>query len=374
MNLPKLSLCILFLFAILQLSFTACNDEEGSGVGSEVNFDQQAMLANIGENIIIPAYAHYHEEISTLREAVNNFAIDPTEEKLENARQAFKEAYMAWQGVTLFEFGPAEAVAFRMNNNAFPTNITKIENSISSNSWDLQSFTSVNQKGLPALDYLLFKDNALTEFTTAENAESRRQYLKEVTNNLNALALQVYNEWNPQEGNYLETFTSNTGSSAGSSLSLLVNQLNQGFEITKNKRLNIPRGGRSINEEPIPMATEAYYSGISQDLILANLESVESIFLGEAGGTDGPGLADNLDAHYKAGNIEEDLSAVITSQIENFRNAAGAIPGPLSEAVVSANETVTAAYNEALELVGYLKVDMPQALSVLISYIDNDGD
>ena len=361
-------LSLFFLFTA-----TSCDDENGPD-NSQLNFDQQAMLTNIGQNIVLPAYEAYKEETSNLKQAVTAFTNDPTEETIAEAQDAFKEAYIAWQGVTLYEFGPAEEVAFRMNSNAFPTSLTKIENSVSSNSWNLGSFTNVNQKGLPALDYLLFKEGALADFTTAENAANRRQYLMDVATNLHDLASQVYNSWNPQQENYLATFTASKGSSAGSSLSLLVNQLNEGFEITKNKRLNIPRGGRSIDEKPIPTAVEAYYSGISLDLVEANLNSVEKTFKGEAKGTDGLGLDDNLKAHFEAGNTEKDQASQILEQIAKVRAAVDAIPDPLSEAVKTSNDKVTTAYNETVKLVSYLKTEMPQTLSVLISYIDNDGD
>lgn len=372
MNFSKMIVHRFILSTLLLIGFSACNEE--SGVNSTLNFDQQAMLTNIGQNIIFPAYNLYKEKTSALREAVNTFSNEPNEANLTSAQEALKEAYIAWQGVTFYEFGPAEDEAFRMKNNAFPTDTTKIKNSISTNSWDLTSFTSVDQKGLPALDYLLFKENALADFTTAENAATRLQYLKAVTNTLHALALHVYNQWNPQEVNYLETFTSNTGNSATSSLSLLVNQLNQGFEITKNQRLNIPRGGRSVNGDPFPKKVEAYYSGISLDLIEANINALESLYKGQANGTDGLGLDDNIKAHYEAGNIENDLNATILGLIASLRTQINEIPGPLSQAVVNDNAKVSAAYNEAQELVGYLKTEMPQTLSVVISYIDNDGD
>lgn len=373
MNFSKRFVHTLTVAALLLFSATACDDENGHTDG-QLNFDQQAMLNNIGQNIILPNYAHYNEKTSALKDAVTALANEPTEENLNAAREAHKEAYIGWQGVTLYEFGPAEEVALRMNSNAFPSSITKIENSISSNSWDLQSFTNANQKGLPALDYLLFKEGALADITTAENAATRRLYLIDVATNLHDLASQVHNNWDPQGGNYLTKFTSSQGSSAGSSLSLLVNQLNEGFEITKNKRLNIPRGGRSVDEEPIPTAVEAYYSGISLDLIDANINSVERTFKGEANGTDGPGLDDNLKAHFDAGNTENDQASEIIDQIAAVRMAVDAIPAPLSEAVKTSNEKMTIAYQETVKLVSYLKTEMPQTLSVLISYIDNDGD
>lgn len=373
----NISLSFYFLLcSICLLSFTSCN-EEGE-TESELNFDQEEMLTNIGQKVIFPNYAAFNAKATSLQTAVQNFTNTPTEENLLAAQNALKETYRAWQHVYLYEFGPAADLALRQNINEFPTQYTTIEDKIASGSWDLSSFTSVQQKGLPALDYLLFSDDSpsavLAKFTTAENAESRRNYLKDLAKDVNRLAGEVYTAWEPKEGNYLGTFNTTTGNSANSSLSLLVNNLNSGYEIIKNKKLNIPLGNRSIDEKPIPRAVEAYYSGISLELMKASLQSVENTFKGFANGTDGPGLDDYIDAHYQAGNIQNDLTDQILSQLGKAKEAVNALPEPLSEAVVSANEAGDNAYNELQNLVVYLKNDLPQALSVLISYVDNDGD
>lgn len=380
----KQSNCFLSLFCCLcLLSFASCSEKgdtgtDEEGTDTELAFDQGAMLTHIGEKVIFPHYADFKNKATNLHNAVKLFTESPTEEALENARETLKETYLAWQRVNLYEFGPAEDLALRQNMNEFPTQYVTIENNIASGTWDLTSFRNIDQKGLPALDYLLFREGSssamLPDFTTAENAAKRRQYLQEVADEVHELATEVYNGWDPQQGNYLGTFNTTLGNSANSSLSLLVNNVNIGYEIIKNKKLNIPLGNRTIDGQPIPRAVEAYYSGISLELMKANLQSVEDTFRGVANGTDGPGLDDYLDAHYKAGNIQNDLTDQILMQLAKAQQAVNALPEPLSEAVTMANEAGNKAYTELQSLVVYLKNDMPQALSVLISYVDNDGD
>lgn len=374
MNLTKRTFII--LLTALTCYISGCSDETGKE--KEVNFDQQAMLTNIGQQIIFPNYANFRAKTNALQAAVTTFATQPTIESLTTARAAHKEAYLAWQYVTLYEFGPAESLALRNNVNTFPTRHTTIESKIASGDWDLESFTSVDQKGLPALDYLLFAgadvNETLETYTTAEHAGNRMRYLQDVTTDLNQLAEAVYKGWNPQQDNYLGTFSTTTGNSAGSPLSLFVNQFNEGYEMIKNKKLGLPLGIRSIQNEPIPGAVEAYYSGISLELMEANLRSVEASFKGEVNGTDGPGLADYLDAIYQAGNIQDDLSSDILAQLNKAQQAVGSINNPLSEAVVNDAQTARQAYEELQDLVVLIKTDMPSALGVLISYIDNDGD
>lgn len=366
--------CYILLMLIGSFVFSGCTEEKPNDKENELDFDQQAMLTNIGQNIIFPHYASFKDKTAALQTAISAFTANPNEAQIEAARTALKDAYFSWQRVTIYEFGPAGDWALRQNVNEFPADFPTIENKIANGSWDLNSFTSIKLKGLPALDYLLFKENALSDFTEGENAANRSQYLQDVADQLALLAEDIYQEWDPQQGNYLGEFNTNLGNSAGSSLSLLVNSLNEGFERIKNKKLSFPLGNRSIDEEPSPLWVEAYYSGISLELMKANLESVENTFRGRANGLEGLGLDDNLDTHYQAGNIQDDLTDIILSELQDARQAIEAIPAPLSDAVVNARDKANMAYDELQALVVHLKTDMPQALSVLISYVDNDGD
>ena len=380
MNHQKQFSAVFLLLGLLSLGLFSCTEETGKE--TEVNFDQQSMLTNIGQNIIFPAYANFNTKASTLEERVHDFTQSPSTATLAAAQDALKETYRAWQKVSLYEFGPAEKVALRLNvNNAtvtFAPDFPGIENDIASGSWNLDFYSSLRKKGLPALDYLLFSGDSpeeiLAAYTTAEHAAARKEYLHDVTDQLAGLALEVYNGWAPEGGNYLGEFTTTTGSAAGSPLSLLVNQFNEGYEISKNKRLGIPAGTKSTDGSPIPLAVEAYYSGISLELLQLNLQNVEAVFRGEANGTDGPGLDDYIDAIYEAGNIQDDLTAIILDQFQKIHQAVNALPAPLSAAVVNAPDKTATAYDEMVQLVQYTKTDMPQALGVNISYYDNDGD
>lgn len=366
-----------FLFALLLgLGLLSCTEE--SGKETEVKFDRQAMLTNIGQNVIFPAYANFNQKANALELAVHDFTEAPDLASLSAAQEALKAAYRAWQKVYLYEFGPAEAVALRMSVNTFPTDFPAIENNITNGSWNLNFVSSLNKKGLPALDYLLFsgesQEEILAAFSTAEHAASRRQYLHDVADQLAGLATEVYNGWAPEGDNYLGTFSTSTGNSAGSPLSLLVNQFNEGYEVIKNKQLGLPLGKKSMDGEAIPLAVEAYYSGMSLELMQASLQSVENTFTGTANGEDGPGLDDHLNALYQAGVIQTDLSSEIIQQLNKIKQAVAAIKDPLSEAVLTDASTANQAYDEIQRLVVLIKSDMPSALGVTITYYDNDGD
>lgn len=365
-----------WLLALLLLA-AACNKDEGSNTG--VDFNEREMLENYGQNVIYPAYAAFEQKTGELQNSIDAFAASPTEATLTVAQNALKEAWLSWQGVQMFEFGPAQELALRMSINNFPTQYPKIDNAIQSGTWDVNSLYGGDMRGMPALDYLLFSetgDNSLVlnRYTSSEKAANWKRYAKDVAGHLNTQATAVRTAWAPEGGNYLGTFITNTGNSATSALSLLVNNFVRGFEVTKNQRVRDPLGEQSVNGQPIPRAVEAYYSGYSLPLIQANLEATQRIFNGSYASGDGPGLADFLAAHRAAGNTEVNLANTINEQFESIKTAVNAIPGPLREAVVQSPAVVKSAYTEMTEIMPLIKGDMTSALSVTITYQDTDGD
>ena len=87
---------------------------------------------------------------------LNNF--NSTElSSLEILQEKFINAYLSWQKVSAFEFGPAgeTSALLRSNINTFPTNSTKIESNIQNNDYNLDVASNLVQR-VSALDYLLF--------------------------------------------------------------------------------------------------------------------------------------------------------------------------------------------------------------------------
>ncbi|MCB0397819.1 MAG: imelysin family protein [Flavobacteriales bacterium] len=343
----------------------------------EVEFDRKAMLANMGNQVIVPAYADWLDATNTLDSLVIDFTGAPDSSRLIALRQAFKDVYVSWQYVSPFEFGPAEQVLLRTNINTFPTDTTQISANISAGTYDLSATANLDAKGFPALDFLLFGTGKTVQemislYTTDPQAANRITYLKDLSMEIHTLASQVYDQWTGS-GNYLNTFTSNDGTSVGSSTGLLVNQLNYDFEILKNYEIGIPSGKMSLGT-PLPEKVQGYYSGFSMDLAQAHLSAFESIYLGKGNaGTNGLGLDDYLTL-LKANYNGSMLSDAIQAQINKARTALAAIPDPLSDAVVNQSATVDAAYTELQKLLVLFKTDMPSALGILITYQDNDGD
>lgn len=360
--------------ACTTLLLSCSSDTDTDGPSSEYN--REEMLVNYGENIILPGYQKLNSETSELTDAINQFTTNPTAGTLASAQANFKEVYLAWQDVSAFHFGSAEEQMLRTNLNTYPTDTAQIKNNITSGSYNFDISANAPAKGLPAIDYLLFgrsTDNLLKLYTTAPDAANRKKYLKDVMALINQRVQATYTAWAPSGGNYLKTFKEAAGTAVGSSVGNLVNQLNQEIDITKRFKVYVPVGGLTY-DTPMPAKTEAYFSGISLELLEQNVKAQKRIFLGQtAQGTDGPGLAEYLD-HVDAKYDNKALSTAIADQFDAVLAAIAAVQGPLSTAVTTDQAAVNNIYSEFQKLIVLTKTDMPQALGVTISYQDNDGD
>lgn len=355
----------------LLLFATACDTNPNL---NNCDFDESAMLTNYADEIIIPRFGVLKIGVAHVNGAITAFNANPTVGTLNEVRVAFGPAYLAYQRCSSFAFGPAliGGVPFRDRFNTFPTSTTNIESAISNGS---QVSTSVKSAvGFPAVEYLIFGDGDTDQelvdgFSIAPNAEARRTYLQQLGEELLAVATQIETDWNT----YRNTFVSNTGTAAGSSISLLINQFNFDFEILKNFKFKIPLG-KLNGGIVLPQNVEGLYSGGAAQLALEQAESFRDIFHGTGENqANGSGLYEYLiclDTQYE----DRPLANVISERFNDIIAAVNAVPDPMAETLVSDKPIVDAAYTEMQMMVPLIKHDMTSALGVQISYQDNDGD
>lgn len=345
----------------------ACDKDGGSG---QVNFDRSKMLQDLADQVILPSYSELKTQADGLNTALAAFEATPDSASLVALQNAFKETYIVWQDCAAFEFGPAMDVALRNSVNIFPTDTTQIEYNISLGGYDLATASNVDAKGFPAVDYLLFANDINTTVAAFQSAD-RMQYLQDVVGEIVQKITQVQSAW---QNSYATTFVESDGNDVGSSLGLLVNQLNYQWELIKNPKIGIPLGKKSLGQA-LPEKVEAYYSGISAELAFRNAAAIERLYLGTnyTTGADATGLDEYIQAvgaNYNGQPLDEAISGQLAAAVA----AISAVPDPLSATVLSNPTIVDAAYIELQKTVVLLKTDMPSALGVLITYQDNDGD
>lgn len=337
-----------------------------------VAFDKQALLQNYADNIIVPNYMAFSVSLDSLINAYNTFKTTANSSTFNKVKQTFQTAYLKYQQISLYEFGPAEQELVRSNFNVFPTDSVQIKSNITAGNYNLQVAINLDAKGFPAMDYL-FYDLTKTEaqiISSFDLSANKKQYVSDLLFEMKTKTTTIISAWN---GSYKTQFTNSLSTDIGSSIGYLVNQLNFELDYLKNSKIGIPLGKKSL-EIAIPDKCELYYSKQSIVNALATLTSIENAYLGKSmSGNDGKGFDDYLE-HLKASYGTGTLNNAIKNQFVIARTKLTAITGNLDAEVISNPTLVNTAYTELVKLLVLLKTDLPSNLGVVITYQDGDGD
>lgn len=358
------------VISVVTAFLTSCGE---TTTNPKDEFSTNELLENTSQNLIIANYSDLETELKQLQVYAAYFTQDPTVESLTNTQESFKRAYKLWQHCSAFEFGPAEQVALRALVNTFPTDTSSIQNFISGGTWNFDMVSALASIGFPALDYVLFGEEKSKEFivNSYANNANKKQYLLDLVENLLLNITQVKTTW---IDSYKAEFISDLSKTASSPLSAIVNQLNFDYELIKWAKVGIPLGKKTLGET-LPHQVEGYYSGITNDLLLENFTSIENIIFGQSRlGENGVGLDDYLNhlETYYSDNVL--LTQQIEYQFNSILQKHAALTSTLSEEIKNNPQTVEALYEEIQKMIVLTKTDLASALSILITYQDNDGD
>ncbi|OJJ15356.1 hypothetical protein BKI52_38735 [marine bacterium AO1-C] len=358
---------LLLVAVICGLSACSSNDVAVNDNG----FDRSTLLVNIADNLIVPSFQDLKTKVATLETASNTFTTTADATNLDALQAAWEAAMTSFVKCAPFAFGPADLPlgTFVEVLGTFPISTTKIETNVSNTSFSLSASFDRDVRGFMAVEYLIYNLNGdadvLANYGTG--SDNRKNYLKlivaEIKTNIDAITA----AW---EGAYRTTFTSNTETSAGSPISLLYNSFVKDYENIKNFKVELPAGLQAGQTAAEPTKVEAYYSGISLNLIKEHFATTEKIWLGTGlSGTDGVGFEEYL-------NAVEGGTALVTqtkAKIAEIKAAIDAIPaGRLSDNVSSTQ--VSTLHTLLQDNTANFKSSMSSLLGISITFSDSDGD
>lgn len=372
-----------YLLIVLTGLIWACGSN-GTGTDEptpqEDGKDRKAILIHLADHIIIPSYANFKVKLDAMLIKSDAFTSQPTTANLQAFRSAWIEAYIEWQKVELFDFGPAEKQTIRNFFNIYPANEIGIQSNIADPASNLEVPASYAQQGFPALDFLIngvakTDEEIVAYYLTPVEGTKRIAYIKRLTVRMNSLLDKVINEWNTT---YRETYVSKTGLDISSSTSLMINGFVLHYErFIRSGKFGIPSGAM-LNGVVAPEKVEAFYKkDISLVLAKTAHQAYADFFNGKAVKTslEGPSIKTYLDAlKAKDSATGKNLSEIINAQLEATKLKLDLLKPNLYEEVKTNNQAMVTVYTEMQKTVRLLKVDMTSAMSITITYTDNDGD
>lgn len=366
------------ILALLLIAGCSKDDKKDNNTTDPVEeYDREVMLTNYADAYILPAYSAYTSGIDSLKAAALNFNSTLNVTSLNQLRIKWENALLLWQDVGFLEFGPAQNISLRSQTNVYPIDTVLVTNNIAAGSYNLQLASNFDAKGLQAVEYLINgtgnNDNDIvTYFSNTTNAST---YLIDVITDLETNANYVNNEW---ISTYRSNFIANSASNAqGSSVSDIVNAISLHYETFIRKgKIGLPAGVfNGFSQLPMPEHVEAYHYEQSLPFVYRSLVSLQKFIKGEhyASSVNGEGLEDYLN-FVRAQSGGQPLSTLINNQFINISGELANINDPLSNEVVNNNQGVRDVYQQMQQMVPFIKVETANALDVMITYQDNDGD
>ncbi|WP_417444218.1 imelysin family protein [Joostella sp.] len=346
------------------------NDGDENPTGGDNDFNRKSILTNWADNFIMPNYTAYVSATSKLTKAANDFVVETNIQSLTDLKVAYKEAYLSWQHVSMFEIGEAERIQLRNFTNIYPTNKANIDAKTGGlESYNLELPSSFSEQGFPALDYLLYGTGETDEMVLAyfEDQVAAKDYLLALVNRLDKLGSQVLENW---KTGYRDTYVNNDSDAVNASFNKTVNAYVSYYErFLRSGKVGIPAG--ALSGQQFPDRVEAYYvNDMSKELFLKALDASKGFYLGTgATNISGASLYDAL-----KGLDQNELADDISEQFDVIREEASKLNDSFSYEVENNNNALIG-LRDLLQVNTILfKNDMVSALNVTISYQDNDGD
>ncbi len=351
------------VFILLVCIMASCQPENTK---SEKPFDRTAIMKQVSQTLILPAYTSMATDAEALSAAVNALKESPDEEKLLVAQQAWKKAKLQWKSAEAFAFGPIDDLFLTNAIDFWPISINGVEQAIESyeNQGDYLMAQGSNRKGLSALEHLLFAEGNEVILSKWQEDAKRSAYASLVAAQIAVDANAILKAW---ESEYQASFDEDASNKAGSSMTLLANEMLYLLENAKQFKLGYPAGLITMSD-PVPEQVEAYYAVISKECVANNLAMLEKVFNGNTG----LGFDDYLNALNATPDTP--LASTINAKFADCSNALEDIEEPLQAAIINSPNKVQVLYQSLIELQNLLKADMMSQLGLVVVFGDTDGD
>lgn len=341
---------------------------------------QDEVFYHLGHQVIVPTLAEFVEHSQTLVGSMESLCAQPTNDHLDVAQQAWKNAYEPWVRSEAFAFGPAAQLGVKNRINFWPTRVDTLEATLAGiDNPDTNTIEQVgaSAKGLSSLEYLLFDDEFNDSTVLAKLAEpttgaNRCAYAYALAQNLEQQASALHQEWVRMPDGFLHEFVS-AGQGTGTyprtqdAIDILVNTIVAHLTFVVMNKLEKPMDAAANGENGNESLESRFSDGALADL-RANLLGVAAIYRGHSSSSNPVGLSTLVRA------ADPDLDERIQAQIDLSLTSIEKFSLPLRLALVEDPARVESLHRTIDDLRRLFKLEVVSALSVTLTLTDNDGD
>ncbi len=156
------------------------------------------VASSMVDNVVLPSYSKLHNAAKDLEQALEDFAQDPTNAHLKEARSAWKAARKTWEVTETWAYGPAETLDFDPNLDDWPVSKSELSSALNSSSAFTEQALSrlgTTSRGFHGIEYVLFSHDDASAFSKNE-----RSYLQAAVADLENNAGELLASWSGSEG------------------------------------------------------------------------------------------------------------------------------------------------------------------------------
>ena len=336
---------------------------------------REDVLTSATANLIMPRYEALAASMNNISGAADALCASPSQPALDDAQQSWRDARAQWLRSQALWFGPVMERRSRSLVDWAPIEPDAIEERIQAGAItpsDAREFLPSTQRGLGAIEYLLFQPDALQTLSAVPN---RCAYITALATTATTETNAVLSEWNgasgDREGGYAAYFD---GSAENSLLSKsALNDLVR-ISVFMSRSISDMRLGKALGVDgqiPDLIALNAGAANNAAQDIRNQILGMQDAYLGAS---DLSGDAATLGVTDLVRGISPDADDRMRAAFDAALAAASALQEPLPQTLADDPAPATAAYNAVKELQIRLNTEVVSLLDITVGFADTDGD
>ena len=307
------------------------------GLNSAFATSESEVVQNVAQNVILQTYVDFDRDAMDLKSKIQTLSQNRTQENLEAAQHAWKQARWSYEVSEGFLFGPIDSLGIDPMIDSWPLALTEMKQILASN----MDLTADNIRGLNtevqgfhAIEYILFGEGIVTNTRSVTTITEREfaylaavgQILTEQTNLLVYAWTQSHDPEDQSTPSYYQILTQPSATNGHyASHKDVVLEFAKGIVviIAEASGAKLPDATGDDVEDANASLEESPFSWNSIVDYTSNVDSIYNVYTGSYSGVKrGAGLKDLIALQNPA------LAQRVEDSIVMARNLILAIPGP----------------------------------------------
>lgn len=343
---------------------------------TDKSVSREEVLVSLTDDVIVPRYRETSERMDTLRHSLTDLCEQPNQARLDVARTAWRDAREPWLRSQAAWFGPVMDRRSRSFVDWSPIEPERIETTLayrdSITAYDIRELLSSTQRGLGAVEYILFQDNELLLIALGVPNSIRCQYLVAIGEVVTDETSAVLDDWsgNNADGKAYAGFFNGTAADSLLTKSAVNDTVSNSIFLIR--RLGDMGLGKALGVEDTEPDPSAIPGGLGHNQVadLRNqLLGMQDVYIGASD----PDRCD-LGISALVRGISKDADRRVRAAFEDVLSALDDLSEPLPETMRRNPEPTHSAYLSVKELQRVFNTDIVSLLGITVGFADTDGD